>query len=70
MKLADYCEGRKEDKKAFFKATYNRGHVVLDSRWDEHTQVRFTAVHAQIHGWWRLGLHVLVHASGGHQQTG
>src|SRR4029434_6070262 len=40
--------------------THDRGHVVLGSRGDEHAQVLFTVVHAQVHGWRRLGLHASV----------
>lgn len=49
--------------------THDGGHVVLGTRRDEHTEVRFAIVHAEVHGWGGLGLHVLVHATRRDQQT-
>lgn len=50
--------------------THDGGHVVLGTRGDEHTEVRFAVVHAQVHGGRRFSLHVLVHAPWRHQQPG
>lgn len=52
------------------KSTHDGGHVVLGTRGDEHTEVRFAIVHAEVHGWGGLGLHVLVHAAWRDQQSG
>lgn len=50
--------------------THDGGHVVLGTRGDEHTEVRFAVVHAQVHGRWGFSLHVLVHATWRDQQPG
>lgn len=50
--------------------THDGGHVVLGTGRDEHAEVRFAVVHAQVHGWWRFRLHVLVHTTWRHQQPG
>lgn len=52
------------------RKTHDGRHVVLGTRWDEHAEVGFAIVHAEVHGWRRLGLHVLVHAARRDQQAG
>lgn len=51
------------------ESTHDGRHVVLGTGRDEHAEVGLAIVHAEVHRWRRLGLHVLVHPARRDQQA-